>query len=387
MTLLSYEMYTHLQSLRALHPAMRSEVTNALLEKLYPWYEKRFFMPGSTVQGCLACALGLLYNDTAAMNALAVLAKSWYKKGVGYAQLVSEGWLGWWAEETKGVREVRRDRNRARRETGVGNNEWDERGKGVDFRPVVWGDKKKQEEVKLMGPPARPDRVKGMTLWGREESKMERMSERRFQEIQQRKEEEKRWSDPTPGRSVKPRIPEKSKLREQVGSPPLSPLSRRPDVPASPKMGGNRRTKPPPMRRTRTDATPRSSTAGMPAPLKVNNQDSANGNHPARARSTKTPTKPNQKNPFDDDANQREWWDDSSSEEEQSIVVPSVINGGDDSDSDYGDDDDHDIRQRYLDEHDELMKLVGAPGWSRLPKTRDYLNTLPPREEESRVGR
>ncbi|KAL8721332.1 MAG: hypothetical protein Q9181_007728, partial [Wetmoreana brouardii] len=45
--LLSYEMYTHLQSLSALHPSQRSETTNALLADLEPWREKAVLEPGT----------------------------------------------------------------------------------------------------------------------------------------------------------------------------------------------------------------------------------------------------------------------------------------------------------------------------------------------------
>ncbi|KAI4176675.1 MAG: hypothetical protein LQ343_000967 [Gyalolechia ehrenbergii] len=434
-------MYIHLQSLRALHPALRSEVTNTMLEKLHPWCdEKRIFLPGSTVQGCLACALGLLYNDTGAMNALAVLGKSWFRRGVGYGRLVEEGWLGWWAEETKGVREVRADRKKARRETGVSNAEWVDRGEGVEFRDVVWGQKpsrqqqkrgsaitmgrqqgEKREEVRLMGPPARPERVKGQTLWTREESKMERISATRFPDLQgpksavaeeeKEEEEEKRWSGTTLGStrySTKPPTPEKSKPRGQyqhVDRSPVSPLSPR-SRPGFPEAG-NRPTsfhnqQAPTMRRTKTDATQHSRArkeVSIPPPLNPHRPTLAHNRarYPYESQrphssTTSHPLAP--QNPFTDSppissspSTTSSSWTSSISDTE-SIVGPSILDGDySDSDSEYEDDNaygerDRDTRQRYLDEHDELMKLVGAPGWSRgKPRTRDYLNTLPLREE------
>ncbi|KAL8893443.1 MAG: hypothetical protein Q9207_008587, partial [Kuettlingeria erythrocarpa] len=149
MGLLGYEMYTHLQSLRAMHPATRSKVTNAMLEKLFPWYQSQYLMPGTTVRGCLACALGRLYNDAAAMNAVAVFAKSGRRRGkwpkeIIYPLLIKEGWLGVWAEGARGTHDVMKDRNEARKMTGVSTKEWSDSGKGVEFKPVVWGEKSYQ---------------------------------------------------------------------------------------------------------------------------------------------------------------------------------------------------------------------------------------------------
>ncbi|KAL8836941.1 MAG: hypothetical protein Q9170_002741 [Blastenia crenularia] len=400
-------MYTHLQSLRAMHLSTRSEGTNSLLEKLQPWFMTRFLMPGTTVEGCLACALGLLFNDSDAIHALAVFTKSWYKKGVGYAQLVEEGWLGWVGEDTRGNQDVRRDRQKARRETRVSDREWKEGGDGgVEFRDIFWNNVPAVPEVEdiPIGPPARPERVKGQTLWSTRDPAMQRMSAQRFASINRiREEEEKRLSGLTlrPDSTKPPTIPEGSKRGEQAGSPPLSPLSRRPKAEVSPQMRRSKtdakvRNSLAPLSRIGKPIPPRTSYAikpsAVPAPLQVNNNAV---NQPTLKRAHSTHTIPDQRtkqnpfkdqifknpNPFEDKPHER--WDES---DEESVVGPSVINGGDQySDSDYGDEeDDDDTQQRYLDEHDRLMKMVRGgkeeEGRSKRPRTRDYLNTLPPRE-------
>ncbi|KAL8860854.1 MAG: hypothetical protein Q9178_002884 [Gyalolechia marmorata] len=93
-------------------------------------------------------------------------------------------------------------------------------------------------------------------------------------------------------------------------------------------------------------------------------------------------------------AGEYEWWNsDYSDSEDEKVVVPSIAryranDGGNDeeeSGSDYeGDEDDEDIRQRYLDEHEALLRMVqGAQ--QKVPRTSDYLNTLPERPVENTV--
>ncbi|KAL8927622.1 MAG: hypothetical protein Q9172_001332 [Xanthocarpia lactea] len=94
-------------------------------------------------------------------------------------------------------------------------------------------------------------------------------------------------------------------------------------------------------------------------------------------------------------AGEYEWWNsDYSDSEDEKVVVPSIAqyrgnnDGGEDeeeSGSDYeGDEDDEDIRQRYLDEHKALLRMVqGAQ--QKVPRTSEYLNTLPERPVENTV--
>ncbi|KAL9598539.1 MAG: hypothetical protein Q9219_004441 [cf. Caloplaca sp. 3 TL-2023] len=297
-----------------MHPATRSAATNTVLDTLHPWFSGGYLLPGTTVQGCLACALSRIYNDGEAVRALAVLAKSAWRRGVGPAQLMREGWLG----DVYG---------------GAG-------GKLIGRQP----------------PPVRPEPVKGMTLWGPGEE-----------------EQAKRWSGTTlgdgGGNSPKspppPRVPEKSRLRyhhQRRESSPLSPLSRRAEEGPTAKKGGkgyaakNDGAQVPPIRRTKRESrihTPPSPT------------------NPFLDPSSK---RPQYQNPFLDPYSYP-------SDEDEPVIAPSsTFNNDEYSDSDYGDDEEAAItRQRYLDEHDELLKLVGAPGWSRAkPRTREYLDTLPP---------
>ncbi|KAI4185158.1 MAG: hypothetical protein L6R41_004303 [Letrouitia leprolyta] len=428
-------MYTHLQSLRALHPALRSEVTNEVLEKLHPWCsgEKRILLPGSTVQGCLACTLGLLYNDTGAMNALAVLGKSVFRRGAGYGQLVEEGWLGWWADGTKGVREVRADRARARRETGLSNAEFTDVGMGVEFREVRWGSKpswsqslsnsmvmqqrpqpqtprgpsvtlgrqqgEQKQEAKLMGPPARPDRVKGQTLWTtREETQVPRSDSTRssnfqgYQATAAQGAEQQRWSGTTLGSTRNstrpPPILEKSRLRNQYQQPvppsPLSPHSQRPKSGNRPTSLHAHQQQPiPSIQRSKPytyRSPPPSTPISIPRPLQPP-QRSNNTNS-----TSKTPFSPTSSStPSTETTTSSSWTSAMSSDddEEESIVGQTILN--EDSESEYGDMDE--IQQRYLDEHDELMKMVGAPGWSRRkPRVKSYLDTLPTMREDTRVS-
>ncbi|KAL8906838.1 MAG: hypothetical protein Q9171_006118 [Xanthocarpia ochracea] len=94
-------------------------------------------------------------------------------------------------------------------------------------------------------------------------------------------------------------------------------------------------------------------------------------------------------------AGEYEWWNsDYSDSEDEKVVVPSIAryrgknDGGEDeemSNSDYeGDEDDEDIRQRYLDEHEALLRMVQGVQ-QKVPRTSDYLNTLPERPVENTV--
>ncbi|KAL8767232.1 MAG: hypothetical protein Q9209_006237 [Squamulea sp. 1 TL-2023] len=206
MGLVGYEMYTHLQSLMAMHPSQRSGVTNSVLEKLHPWREKRFCEPGSRVRGCLACELGRLYQDFGAMEALSVVAKSG-RRSKGMVQLVDEGWVGWWGDGSRGVKEVREDRRRAMRLGRGDNAKWRGGMERTTRGEVEWKEKRgfvlssgasaversvqsqrhvtrneverparsnrpahsqryslRDDKPVLAEPPMRPDRPKGLTL-------------------------------------------------------------------------------------------------------------------------------------------------------------------------------------------------------------------------------
>lgn len=203
MGLVGYEMYTHLQSLTNMHPAQRSPITNDVLQKLHPWRERRFCEPGTKVEGCLACELGRLYQDSLAMEALSVVAKSGRRGKAGIVQLVDEGWVGSWGNGSWGVSEVRADRRMVRgdsmnaewrggRSSRVkGEVEWREkrgfvlshgtsRGErsglskrhSVRSRGASQAEKPAQsqrhsvrgEKAAYVAPPVRPDRPKGLTL-------------------------------------------------------------------------------------------------------------------------------------------------------------------------------------------------------------------------------
>ena len=94
-------------------------------------------------------------------------------------------------------------------------------------------------------------------------------------------------------------------------------------------------------------------------------------------------------------AGEYEWWNsDYSDSEDEKVVVPSIarqrgknygVEDEEESGSDYeGDEDDEDIRQRYLDEHEALLRMVqGAQ--QKLPRTSDYLDTLPEMPVENTV--
>lgn len=94
-------------------------------------------------------------------------------------------------------------------------------------------------------------------------------------------------------------------------------------------------------------------------------------------------------------ADEYEWWDsDYSDSGDEKVVVPSVersrntSKGGRDSEnseSDYEvDEDEEEIRQRYLDEHDALLRMAQGIDHG-VPQTKDYLNTLPNRPVESTI--
>ncbi|KAL8991090.1 MAG: hypothetical protein Q9177_000401, partial [Variospora cf. flavescens] len=136
----------------------------------------------------------------------------------------------------------------------------------------------------------------------------------------------------------------------------------------------------------RQSANPRKSdlNVSIPAPLNLKRSGSDDTNpfaDPKRARSTKASTTKSiaKDNPFFSHE-ERKWHlpsptSDPDEDDGEGIVAPSVIPGGEYSDSAYSDD--TDTEQRFLEEHNTLMKLVGR-GQLR---TRDYLNTLPERME------
>ncbi|KAL8649233.1 MAG: hypothetical protein Q9210_004517 [Variospora velana] len=136
----------------------------------------------------------------------------------------------------------------------------------------------------------------------------------------------------------------------------------------------------------RQSANPRKPdlNVSIPAPLNLKRSGSHDTNpfaDPKRARSTKaSATKSIAKdNPFFSHE-ERKWnlpspTSDTDEDDGEGIVAPSMIPGGEYSDSVYSDD--TDTEQRFLEEHDTLMKLMGR-GQLR---TRDYLNTLPERME------
>ncbi|KAL8964194.1 MAG: hypothetical protein Q9197_006994, partial [Variospora fuerteventurae] len=180
------------------------------------------------------------------------------------------------------------------------------------------------------------------------------------------------------------------------GSSAIAPETKRAKdlAAASSSSPRNRRCEPPPdsqPRRSQTtntaqSANPRKSdlNVSIPAPLNLKRSGSDNTNpfvDPKRAQSTKaSATKSIAKdNPFFNHE-ERKWnlpspTSDTDEDDGEGIVAPSVIPGGEHSDSAYSDD--TDTEQRFLEEHDTLMKLVGR-GQLR---TRDYLNTLPERME------
>lgn len=381
MGLLGYEMYTHLQNLRAMHPAQRSEFTNELLAHLHPWYENRYLMPGTTVKGCLACALGRLYNDTGAMNAIAVTAKSGRKRGRGgeiiYPILIEEGWLGLWAETSKGVSEVRKDRTEARKLTGINTKKWTDGDKGVDFKPMVWDSKtsprdtghEREEEARLIGP-MRPDRPKGLTLG-----------------VSMLGEQKKKRSTAPPAHDPGVAKPAESRLREQVRmQSPVSPKTKGPEM----MLATSARVGQKPLIQRSHTADPRPTQrreemdVSVPAPLRVGSRKHNNRKNPfadpkrprSNVRTAKAPA-----NPFFGREERR--WNlsffsssdvvDDDGDDDEGVVGHSIIRDAY-SDSDYSGDE---TEQRYLDEHDELLKLAGGKGWGGRLQTRDYLNTLP----------
>ncbi|KAI4283117.1 MAG: hypothetical protein L6R38_002420 [Xanthoria sp. 2 TBL-2021] len=98
-----------------------------------------------------------------------------------------------------------------------------------------------------------------------------------------------------------------------------------------------------------------------------------------------------------------QWWDtEYSDSEDEKVVVPSLsrwnlrdhnnihntnhsnneneVENSETSNSDYeGDEDEEEIRQRYLDEHEALLRMAQGMDRDGVPRTVDYLNTLPER--------
>ena len=195
--LVGYELHTHLQSLMThLHPARRSEATNAVLAALYPWQRRRFCEPGTRVVGCLACQLGKLYGDEEALEALSVVARSGRRGAAGIVQLVDEGWVPGSRGKGSGddVRAVRADRRKARGgdDDENLNAEWRGGRVGSARGEVRWREKKgfvlshgmergrskgrgerrgpsRGRSVRIekpvdVAPPVRPHRPQGLTL-------------------------------------------------------------------------------------------------------------------------------------------------------------------------------------------------------------------------------
>ena len=114
--LIGFELHTHTQALHALHPATRTEVTNAILQKLHSWHSSTLFQPGNIISGCLACALTCFFNDKDAVRALAIVARSGHKKGKEQVQIIREGWLGLKGQGSrKEAHEVTKDRKLGKR--------------------------------------------------------------------------------------------------------------------------------------------------------------------------------------------------------------------------------------------------------------------------------
>ncbi|KAI4150646.1 MAG: hypothetical protein L6R39_002223, partial [Caloplaca ligustica] len=151
-------------------------------------------------------------------------------------------------------------------------------------------------------------------------------------------------------------------------------------IPAPPQSGRRGANVFVPAAQHSTAPRKRGASVTIPAPLKVSQKKNTNPfADPARTNSTRAPPS---NNPFFN-REDRKWHLDSSSSEEDddddgaSVVGPSVM-GDDYSDSNYSGDDVEATEQRYLDEHDELLKMVGARGWSKgKPNARAYLDTLP----------
>ncbi|KAL8795705.1 MAG: hypothetical protein Q9182_007504 [Xanthomendoza sp. 2 TL-2023] len=505
MGLIAYEMYTHLQSLMALHPAQRNGTTNQMLEKLQPWQQRKFFEPGSVVVGCLACELGRLYQDFRAMEALSVAAKSGRRQR-SQVQLVDEGWLGWWADGRRGVKEVRIDRRIARTRgdnavwrggaehgTAMSVLKWKEkRGFVLSEGPsrMARSSKSQRQSVRMekpasaerpgrAAPPVRPNRPKGLTLFSKEETRegqrtagQANRNTRFGQEIKRKpvpgartqvhdrekktastattvvaspRPHTKRHSNqpPAPAPFAHPsknhRLTHSSRPPVALRPPPSSVYSRtqgfRPNSPTNDIRRTRSTIKPgiptiassqkqshrlPSTQQTRWSAfqasrTPQASNPRAPSP---------STHHPSseiRQRTVPRRTKTMQALGRKVAAGEYEWWADSDFSDDEKVVVPSKssasrtsrhhntntntndhyhhqngkINvesegiGSDESDgdstSDYecDDDDEEGIHQRYLDEHEALLRMARGDGL-RLG-TKDYVDTLPERPMESTV--
>ncbi|KAL8810376.1 MAG: hypothetical protein Q9223_002493 [Gallowayella weberi] len=504
MGLIAYEMYTHLQSLMALHPAQRNGTTNQMLETLQPWQQRKFFEPGSVVVGCLACELGRLYQDFRAMEALSVVAKSGRRQGC-QVQLVDEGWLGWWADGKRGVKEVTSDRRIAR--TRGDNAEWRggaEHGRAISM--LEW--KEKRGFVLTEGPsrmarssqsqrqsvrteksaraeppvraaaPVRPNRPKGLTLFSKEEAREGQgpagQADRNIssgQEIKRKPvphartqvhdREKKTLSTATT--VVAPSRPNTKRHSSQPPAPAPSahpPNNRRPTHDSRPPVafrlppssvysrtqGFRPDSQTDNVRRTRSAIKPLLSTVSssrkqshrLPSTQQTRwsafqaSRTPQASNPPAPSPSTHHPpsevhqrtiprrTKTMRALSHKVAAGDHEWWADSDFSDDEKVVVPSKsstsrtsrhhntntdtihhanqndkksgenegvgdIESDGDSTSDYesDDEDEEGIHQRYLDEHEALLRMAMGSG-SRLG-TKDYVDTLPERPVESTV--
>ncbi|KAI4201137.1 MAG: hypothetical protein LQ350_003451 [Teloschistes chrysophthalmus] len=415
--LLGYEMYTHLQSLTALHPAQRHSRTNDLLAALHPWRERRFLEPGTRVEGCLACAIGALYNDFEAMNAIVVLARSGHRRGDNGVPLLKEGWLGWWAEgKVKGRQEAMEDRQAARA-TGVRNREWIVKNVGQGDVPVlstrplprssardsrhsdrssrssgsyarsehpmsppmspmprIEAEDESEEDVKpILFPmkPVRPDRPKGLTLFKHTPEDLVRAKP---------KEEEPRTLRSSRGRGMsvygnasdsKRSIPNEGRYED---SDTITPLSRHRSTRSNhesekptllPRKASVRQSS---AYSRPTRAVESIAFSAIPQPLNVR-QRHRNPSRPARRPSKYV-------NPFTN-----EWEDDYESEdqydeaewEDASIVVPSFVGPADDqTDSDYDSEDEQRTKQRYVAEHAQLLRQLQPTQTSERPRLEDH---------------
>ncbi|KAL8711189.1 MAG: hypothetical protein Q9220_004334 [cf. Caloplaca sp. 1 TL-2023] len=330
------------------------------------------FEPGTRVEGCLACALSRLYNDFGAMDALGVLAGSARRDRSGRktVQLVDEGWLGWWFEgegSKERIRAIQKDRRIAKKQAAgtLDNHEWKgpDEGNGEWLGAGVTDWKNPGWERKIQQQPPRPYRPDGLTLFTNiEERNGQWMERERSKDRDDRKRadresgEEKRFSgsdastlvasptsSPRPKRmtdtsSVASTTPKKSSIR------PLVHLA------SNPKWGDM------------------SQQSAIPAPLGVAGRHITHSQRPLSERSSTAAS------------TDSEWWNNGVLDDEE-IVVPSALGSKDEesSISAYSDDEDNETRQRYLDEHEELLKLAKGMMRSELPHTQDYLDSLPPR--------
>lgn len=409
--LLSYEMYTHLQSLTALHPAQRHASTNDLLAALHPWREKQFLEPGTRVEGCLACAIGALYNDFEAMNAIVVFAKSGHRRGDGGVLLIKEGWLGWWAEgSAKGRQEAIEDRLAARA-TGVRNREWIMKNVGeadvpvlstrtlprssaqqsrrsagssrssgsyarneehlISPMPKIEGEDEGEEDVKpilLPMRPVRPDRPKGLTLFNKPEdlvraraeeteSKSVRPSRTRGISLFSNASDSKK-SDTSEGRK---RDSDTTTLVSRHGSTHSRHESaKRPLLPRKANVRQSSAYSRP------TRAVESIAVSAIPQPLNVRQHPRNPFNSATRPSKSVNPFTNEEEDDAEDLYNEAEW-------EDASIVVPSCIGPMDDeADSDYDSEDEHENKQRYTTEHAQLLRQLQATQTTERPRLEDH---------------